>query len=199
MVEVVVGVVLTALLGGLLVPAIKTSLDRRRERFNDSRDLLEALAAALWTYWKLAMRVAYYGREGPARDEDYAAALIAWDGDQAWSNGAEIQIQISRSKRLLPNTAHRDLDRTQQDVVDGLDRQVEELRKLADPAAWERFYVSLRGERRDRIHGLLFSVHEHLILAQRSWVGRTLRQAWRPTPTPIGSDAVRGTEASQET
>ena len=64
--QVVIGVVLTALFGGLLVPTIKTYLDRRRERFDTSRDLLETLAAAsLWTYWKFAMRVTYYGSKGP--------------------------------------------------------------------------------------------------------------------------------------
>src|SRR5689334_15152852 len=62
--EVVVGVALTALLGGLLVPAVKGRLDRNAEQYRAAVELLDTLATSLWTYWKLAIRVAYYGRQG---------------------------------------------------------------------------------------------------------------------------------------
>jgi hypothetical protein len=90
MAEVVVGVTLTAVIGGLLVPAVKARIGHRRERFKVSSELLETLAASLWTYWKLAMRVAYYGRKAPDFCEDYVAALTAWDSAEAWDNGARI-------------------------------------------------------------------------------------------------------------
>jgi hypothetical protein len=188
MLQVVVGVVLTALLGGLLVPTIKTGLDRRRDRFNASRDLLETLAASLWTYWKLAMRVAYYGKQEAARREDYVTALAAWDSTEAWTNGGEVQIQVSRSKRLLPGTTHAALDRAQQAVVDDLDKQVERLRGLGDEAAWERFYESLTGEKRHQIDDLLFSLKEHLDLAQQGWLHRRWREAMGTAPEPIHAE-----------
>jgi hypothetical protein len=68
MAEVIVGValtaLLTALLGGLLVPYVKGRIDRRRERFESSVALVETLATSLWTYWKLALRVAYLREAG---------------------------------------------------------------------------------------------------------------------------------------
>jgi hypothetical protein len=175
MAEVVVGVVLTAVIGGLLVPAVKAHIDRRRERFKVSSDLLETLAASLWTYWKLAMRVAYYGRKAPAFREDYAAALKAWDSTEAWDNGARIQIQISQSKLVLPKDTHKALNRAQQAVVDDLDRQVADLRERQDTTAWETFYKFLWGPRRDQIHELLFSLTQHLALAQQAWLIRRWR------------------------
>lgn len=63
MLEVIVGVALSALLSGLLVPFVKGVLDRRSERFSSSVALIDTLAISLWTYWKLALRVAYYGRQ----------------------------------------------------------------------------------------------------------------------------------------
>jgi hypothetical protein len=61
--EVIVGVALTAFLGGLLAPLVKGRMDRRRERLDSSVELIDVLANGLWAYWKLALRVAYYGRQ----------------------------------------------------------------------------------------------------------------------------------------
>jgi hypothetical protein len=63
--------------------------------------------------------------KGKDRYQDYAAALTAWDSSEARDNGGQIQIQVSRSKRLLPATTHTTLDKAQQAVVDELDKQVE--------------------------------------------------------------------------
>jgi hypothetical protein len=126
--QVVIGVVLTAVLGGLLVPTIKTYLDRRRQRFDASSGLLETLASSLWTYWKFAMRVAYYGSKGPGRHEEFETALGVWDSDDAWGNGGEIQIQVSRARRLLCDATYQGFDASQQTVVDSLDCRVEHLR-----------------------------------------------------------------------
>ena len=200
MTKVVVGVVLTAALGGWLVPTIKTYLDRRRERFDLSRDLLEALAASLWMYWKLAMRVAYYGSKGPARRDDFISARKAWDSGKAWDNGAQIQIQVSRSKRLLPKATHDDLDRAQLSVVDVLDKKVECLRDKSDDEAWDTFYKSLYRPKRDEIDRLLFLLTEHLDLAQRTWPVRWWRRVTGNEPAPIEvhlepDEAVGGRES----
>jgi len=198
MVELVVGVVLTAVVGGLLVPAVKGHMDWRRERFIASGELLETLAASLWTYWKLAMRVAYYGRKGSAFSEEYAAALKAWDSDEAWDNGAQIQIEISRSKRLLPDKAHMALDEAQRIVVEDLDKRVDRLRETRDTTAWIEFYDTLYGRRRDQIQWLLFSLNQNLDLVRQGWLMRRWRTFSRTPPAPIGLDPKRkGTARSQ--
>lgn len=172
MVEVILGVVLTAVLGGLLIPALKNEIDWHRERLAASVELVELLAASLWTYWKLALRVAYYGSKGPARARDLAVALERWDSDEAWANGGQIQIQVSRSKRLLPDGAHGHLDAAQQAVVDYLDMKVDELREKPDTKAWGKFYVELMGAKRTRIDSLLATLTEDLYLARQSWYRR---------------------------
>lgn len=170
--QVVIGVVLTALLGGLLVPSIKTSLDRRRERSDTSSDLLETLAASLWLYWELAMRVAYYGGKGPDRREEFEAALRAWDSDEAWTNAGQIQIQVSRARRLLPNAIHRGFDAAQRAAVDSLDKQVEDMRENSDRAASKRFYMELWGSKRKELDDILLLLTKHLDREQRLWFVR---------------------------
>jgi len=190
--ELVVGIVLTAVLtaffGGLLVPAIQALLDRRRERFAASVDLLETLATSLWTYWKLAMRVSYYGRKAPNAGPGYATALDRWDSDEAWANGSEIQVQVSRSKRLLPEPAHADLDKAQRAVVDDLDLWVDHLRDAKDPTEWGAFYESLKCVKRRQIEEILARLAQHLALAQRSWVVRRWRRLRHQTPEDIKLD-----------
>ncbi len=159
--EVIVGVVLTALLGGLLVPGITSWLGQRHARDHVARDLLEKLADSLWSYWKLAMRVAYYGRLLD-RHSEYEAALEAWDGSKAWTNGARIQAQVSRSKRILPDQTHKALNKAQSEVVDDLDTKVEESRREEDAAAWAELYDYLYRTKRDEVESLLFSLSEHL-------------------------------------
>jgi hypothetical protein len=160
--EVVVGVVLTALLGGLLIPIVKGIVDRRSERFNASVALVDTLAASLWEYWKLALRVAYYGRQGERGAAELGVALQRWDSDGAWKNGCEIQIQVSRSKRLLPGPAQRTLDKAQGEVVTYLDNKIDDLRKGGTPEAWELFYKSLMVEKRLKIDSLLADVTSQL-------------------------------------
>ena len=162
MLNVVVGVVLTALLGGLLVPFVKRRLDRRSERYTASVALLDTLAASLWLYWKFALRVAYYGRQGSRGSNDLDTALRNWDGDESWRIGSEIQIQVSRSKRLLPATAQRKLDQAQQDVVDYLDREIDRLRVSATTEEWAALYTALMTDKRVAIDLLLASVTEDL-------------------------------------
>lgn len=158
MLNVVVGVVLTALIGGLLVPYLKGRLDRRSERFRSSVELIDTLAGSLWAYWKLALRVAYYGRQGQQGDKSLDLALLRWDSDDAWQLGCEIQVQVSRSKRLLPVPAQQKLDQAQQEVVDYLDEQIDHLRDNGSSDQWKELYVSLMKQTRAEIDTLLASV-----------------------------------------
>jgi hypothetical protein len=163
MLEVVVGVILTALLGGLLVPLVKGFLDRRSERYSSSVALVDTLASSLWAYWQLAVRVAYYGGQGQRGSEGFDLALRRWDSDDSWQIGSEVQTQLSRSRRFLPPSAHEKLVETQQTVVDHLDNEVRRL--LCDAAApekWEEFYASLMTETRPKIDSLLQGVIKDL-------------------------------------
>jgi hypothetical protein len=157
MLEVVVGVTLTALLGGLLVPIVKGFLDRRSERYSTSVALVETLAVSLWAYWQLALRVAYYGRQGQRGSEGLDLALRRWDSDASWQIGSDVQTQLSRSKRFLPQHAQDELVEAQQKVVDHLDHEIDRLRGAATPDAWRKLYESLRTETRPAIESLLAS------------------------------------------
>src|SRR5437764_5142311 len=110
MAEVIVGVVLTASLGGLLVPILKGVLDRRSERFKASVAQVDTLADCLWAYWKLAIRVAFYGKQGEPRAKELGDALHSWDSEESWQVGRDLQIQVSRSKRLFSVRVHEKLD-----------------------------------------------------------------------------------------
>jgi hypothetical protein len=179
--EVIIGVVLTALLGGLLVPSVKELLDRRSEQFRSSVALVDTLAGSLWAYWKLALRVAYYGRQGPRGSKDLDLALRRWDSDAAWQLGCEIQIQVSRSKRLLPPPAAQKLDQAQQDVVDYLDHEIDRLRDAGTPDDWNKLHESLMNEQRKAIDSLL------------TWVTEDLKIIG--TPRLLGTGLVRLTRA----
>jgi hypothetical protein len=157
-VTVVVGVVLTALLGGLLVPIVKDRLDRRTERFRSSLKLIDDLADCLWAYWKAALRIAYYGRQGAPGAAGHTEALRRWDGDESWDRGTQIQILLSRSRRLLRPGTYEGLAVAQQQVVDSLDQKVDRLRQGATPGDWEQFYRSLMSERRASIDTILAEV-----------------------------------------
>jgi hypothetical protein len=162
MAQVVVGVVLTALLGGLLVPLVKGVIDRRSERFRASAAQVDALAACLWAYWKLAIRVAFYGKQGELRSKDLEDALRGWDSEESWLLGRDVQIQFSRSKRLFPWSVHEKLDKTQEHVVSYLDREIERLRDAAAPDEWGEFYDSLMATMRAEIDSLLTDVMRSL-------------------------------------
>src|SRR4051812_18093433 len=114
-------------------------MDRRRERLDASVQLVEVLAKGLWAYWKFALRVAYYGRLGERGADDHQVALRKWDGDDAWNLGLDIQTQVSRSKRLLPQESQRELDKAQRNVVDYLDSEIDRLRMSGTPREWDAF------------------------------------------------------------
>ncbi len=59
MLQVIVGVILTALFGGLLVPIVKQAMDCTSARLDGAVALLDVLATGLWTYWSFAHRVSY--------------------------------------------------------------------------------------------------------------------------------------------
>ena len=108
--------------------------------------------------------MAYYGRQGEHGAGELNVALERRDSDDAWKNGCEIQVQVSRSKRLLPELAQRKLDETQREVVDYLDDKIDDLRIGGTPEAWDEFYRSLIAEKRAKIDSLLTSVTSQLKL-----------------------------------
>jgi hypothetical protein len=74
-------------------------------------------------------------------------------------NGCQIQIQVSRSKRLLPSASYTELVKLQEAVVDFLDRRIDELRpKPAPRTEWAELYNSLMKEKRLEIGTLLGGV-----------------------------------------
>jgi hypothetical protein len=134
--------------------------------------------------------------KGKDRYQDYAAALTAWDSSEARDNGGQIQIQVSRSKRLLPATTHTTLDKAQQAVVDELDKQVENLRDRADTTAWNQFCCSLYRPKRTEIHRLLFWLDQELNFAEQTQLIRGWRRLRGKTPDPIRSgDQQRRSDA----
>jgi hypothetical protein len=167
MLNVVVGVALTALLGGLLVPYVKGRIDRRTERYASSVELVDALAASLWTYWKSAVRVAFYGEKGPAAELE--RALQRWDDDSSWKLGCDIQIQISRSRRLLPDPAmHEQLDQAQLELVAFLDQEIERLRSDGTREDWAELRRTLMKDKRDAVESILTGVTHDLRLGHRT-------------------------------
>jgi hypothetical protein len=165
--EVVVGVALTALLGGLLVPAVKGRLDRNAEQYRAAVELLDTLATSLWTYWKLAIRVAYYGRQGEPGSAEFLRALGRWNSDEAWSLGTQIQIQVSKLKRLLPPAAHRKLDLTQRDVITYLDDEIDRRCAAGSPEGWASLHDTLKSAKREEIEDLLSGVIADLAIGTR--------------------------------
>src|SRR6266508_671909 len=149
--------------------------------FRSSVALVDTLAGSLWAYWKLALRVVYYGRQGQRGSKDLNLALRRWDGDDAWQIGCEIQIQVSRSKRLLSPPAQQKLDKAQQDVVDYLDHEIDRLRDAGTPDDWKKLYASLMTEKRMAIDSLLTSVTADLKIGG--------------TPRQLGTGLVRPTRA----
>src|SRR5262249_42462782 len=95
------------MLGSLLAPSLKGVLDRRSERFRARVAQVDTLADCLWAYWKLAIRVAFYGKQGELRSRDLEDALCSWDSEESWQLGRDVQIQFSRAKRLFPSSVLR--------------------------------------------------------------------------------------------
>jgi hypothetical protein len=181
MAEVVVGVVLTAVLGGLLVPLVAGVLDRRSERFRASVAQIDTLAACLWAYWKLAIRVAVYGKQkqGEQRSNDLKAALDSWDSEDSWEIGRDVQIQYSRSKRLFPSSVHEKLDRIQPNIVTYLDGEMERLRDAGTPDDWKEFYNSLMTNMRSEIDSLLTDMMRSLKIGGRPMDENLLARLYR--------------------
>lgn len=172
--EVIVGVVLTAALGGVLVPWVTGLAVRRREQASTSVDLLERLAESLWTYWKGALRIAYYGKQGPSGAANFDAAIESWNSDASWLIGNQIQIQVSRAKRLLNEHTHAIIDETQRQAVKELDQQIEDKIANASASEWSDYYEDLYTTKRHVIDKLLADVTRDLKLTP--WYRRVLRR-----------------------
>jgi hypothetical protein len=124
--------------------------------------LVDTLAESLWAYWHLAVRVAYYGRQGQRGSEGFDLALRRWDGDDSWQIGSDVQTQLSRSSRFLPQSAQDKLVDAQQEVVVYLDREIDKHRDAATPDEWEKLHESLMTKTRAQIDKLLVDVIQDL-------------------------------------
>ena len=149
LVTVIVGVAATAALGTLLAPVVKERIDRRSERLKSKVDLVDTPAIDLWTYWKLALRIAYYAERGD--DEGYRDALKEWNGDKSWELGNRIQAQVSKARRLLSPSAYADLKTTQEQVVTYSDGRVSEILRSGAGSAWKTLKMELERDLRTRV------------------------------------------------
>lgn len=95
-------------LTGVLVPTLKAIVDWIGRRMQAKRDrqakvlenqaqLLEDLAALLWRYWKLALEVAYYGRQtSEGNRQKFVAARERYDSQESWDIGRNIRIEVAK-------------------------------------------------------------------------------------------------------
>jgi hypothetical protein len=162
-------ILVTAGITGILVPVINGCMDvmrnRRQKRLALQNNLLEAqaqlldkLASLLWSYWKLALQVAYYGK-GPVEDQQkYLDAKEKYDSDQAWEVGRDIHIEISKARRLIPSRAvYGRLDAMRGLVVDDLDILVTRISDSSQDE-WGELYEHLNGDVRQSIDKVLVEV-----------------------------------------
>ena len=112
--------------------------------------------------WTLAVRVASYGKLGQRASADFDRALRRWDSDAAWQISCEIQIQVSKSKRLLSLPAQQALDKAQKKVVNFLTNEIDRTSQQVTPDDWGKLYDSLLGETRTEIDSLLTEVTKQL-------------------------------------
>jgi hypothetical protein len=179
-----IGAALTALLGGLVAPSVKGIMDdlktRRNELVRASADLVTTLADKLWHYWKMAQRVAYYGKKLDPDSSEYESTLRShqdaiddWDSPKSWEIGCSIQDQVSRAKWLLSREAYERLAEAQEEVVNALDEELDALRGSTNAAEWNRLYVRLRVELRPNIEELLSEVARALELDRESIMSDT--------------------------
>lgn len=71
--------------------------------------------------------------------------MRAWDGAASRDNGAQNQILLSRSRRLLKPEAYEGLAVAQRRVVDALDRDVDRLRQNVATSEWDEFLPIFNG------------------------------------------------------
>jgi hypothetical protein len=164
-------------LTGVLVPTLKAIVDWIGRRMQAKRDrqakvletqaqLLDDLAALLWRYWKLALEVAYYGRQTSEGDrQKFLAARERYDSQESWDIGRNIRIEASKTHRLIRSpVVFNDLDELCVFVVEDLDKRLIGIEDSSRDK-WDTFYHDLKGKVRQRIDHVLLTVARDLRLS----------------------------------
>jgi hypothetical protein len=159
---------------GVLVPGLngivgwlgrrrQKKLDRQAEVLRTQAQLLEDLAALFWSYWKLALEVAYYGRQASeGSPQKFLGARKRYDSQHSWEIGRNIHIAVSKAHRLIRSEAvYEDLDRLRVYVVEGIDNRLIGI-DHSSHNEWEEFHHELKDEVRQRIDSVLLRVARDL-------------------------------------
>lgn len=194
--ESVILLMLTAVLTGLGVPIVKSVWDnitlKKQKAFDDERlrsqkqyeaDLarqasvidaqvkfLDELAAVLWGYQKLLLRITYYATT--ENKEKHEAAFDTYDL-QSWDLLSSILALISKARRLASVEIQERLENLYESLVLKVDNEVLALR-WADSRAgtlstsgWRTLANFLFGEMRAEIDAILTALAEQLRLSGR--------------------------------
>jgi hypothetical protein len=164
-------------LTGVLVPALKAivdwigrrkqeKLDRQAKVLETQAQLLEDLAALFWRYWKLALEVAYYGRQTSEEDQQkFLDARLRYDSQESWEVGRNIQIEVSKAHRLIRSQdVYKDLDELRAFVVEEIDNRLIGIDQSSQHE-WHEFYLELKDNVRQRIDHVLLTVARDLGLS----------------------------------
>jgi hypothetical protein len=130
--------VLGALLTGFGVPCVLRRIDARKLReqklfeadlarqaklLEAQSVLLDELTRVVWAWRYLAKQVVYYGSRGD--DVRFARARDRYE-EGVWTLLDELRTQISKSRRLVSETAFANLNGLYRYIVDDVDRSVAE-------------------------------------------------------------------------
>jgi hypothetical protein len=131
----VLPIVVTAILAGLLAPLLlkvfesrkaialkhlEAALARQAKLIEAQAGLLDELTQGLWNWRYQVMRVSH---AGTGADSDALAAAWAIYDAACWASLNAIRVQTSRARRLVSQSAHQELLRLYQQIVD-LDRRL---------------------------------------------------------------------------
>jgi hypothetical protein len=133
--------VLTALITGFGIPYVLKRIEERklREQRKFEADLarqakiieaqskfLDDLSQVLWKWRYLAKKVVYYG--GEESKERYEIAKREYD-DNVWDILNELSTEISRSRRLVSESAYKELRSLYAYIVNDIDRNISDIIK----------------------------------------------------------------------
>jgi RNAse (barnase) inhibitor barstar len=137
--EKVILLVITALLTGFGIPYVLKRIEERKLReqkkfeadlvrqskiIEAQSKLLDALSGLLWNWRYLAKKVVYYGAE--ENMERYDSAKKQYEED-IWGILYEFRIEISKSRRLVSETAYARLDSLYKYVVGEIDVKISDI------------------------------------------------------------------------
>ena len=129
------------------------------------------LSELLWRYWKLALEVAYYGKEEGVRNGlRYRHARSRYDSDESWDVGRSIHVEVSKARRLIPSEEVRgELNDLRTTVVDCVDARLVRMRRFSDDG-WGELHRFLYEDVRNKIDRVLERVAVELRLtSEKRW------------------------------